>query len=175
MLPLILIIAGVVVAVPIAIAATKPNSFRIERRATIKASPEKIFPLINDFRNWSSWSPWEKLDPNLTRTHSGALMGKGAIYDWEGNNKVGKGRMEIINANPNSQVTIKLDFIKPWEASNTTVFTLQPSGNDTTVVWDMTGANPFMMKVMSVFKSMDSLIGSDFEKGLAEMKRVAEA
>jgi Polyketide cyclase / dehydrase and lipid transport len=164
----------VLVLIVLVIASTKPDSFRIERSATIKASPEKIFPLINDFHQWLSWSPWEKMDPALKRTHSGAASGKGAIYEWEGNKKVGQGRMEITESTPLSKVTIKLDFLKPFEAHNTAEFTLAAQTDSTNVTWSMLGSQPFMFKVMTIFMSMDKMIGKDFEAGLSNMKGIAE-
>jgi Polyketide cyclase / dehydrase and lipid transport len=155
-------------------AVTKPDSFRVQRNATIKAPAEKIFPLINDFKQWAAWSPWEKRDPAMKRTHSGAPAGKGAAYAWEGNSEVGAGRMEIIESNPTSKVGIKLDFIKPFEGHNTAEFTLDPKGDATNVTWSMFGPSPFMMKVMSIFMNMDSMIGKDFEAGLANLKSAAE-
>jgi uncharacterized protein YndB with AHSA1/START domain len=167
----VLIVAIVLVLV---LAARKPDRFRIERSTSIKAPPEKIFALINDFRNWRAWSPWERMDPNLTRSYSGAERGEGAVYAWEGNNKVGKGRMEIVEAPPPSRIAIRLDFLKPFEAHNTAEFTLVPRGESTEVTWAMHGPNPFMMKVMSLFMSMDRMVGKDFERGLANLKAIAE-
>jgi hypothetical protein len=164
----------VAVAAVLIFAATRPDAFRIQRSAIIKARPEKVSALINDFHNWGSWSPWEKMDPTMTRTHSGAANGKGAIYEWEGNKKVGKGRMEIAEASPPSKVSIKLDFLKPFEAHNTAEFTLDGQGDSTNVTWAKLGSQPFMIKVMSVFLSMDKMVGKDFETGLANMKSIAE-
>ena len=168
---LILVVAIVVVLV---LAARKPAGFRIERATSIKAPPDKIFALINDFRNWRAWSPWERMDPNLRRSYSGAERGEGAVYEWEGNSKVGKGRMEIVEAPPPSRVAIKLDFLKPFEAHNTAEFTLVPRGDATEVTWAMHGPNLFIGKVMSLFVSMDRIIGKDFEAGLANLKAAAE-
>ncbi|HEX3151758.1 MAG TPA: SRPBCC family protein [Gemmataceae bacterium] len=171
------IIGGVIVVaivVMLILAARKPNTFRIERSATIQAPPEKVFALINDFHEWLQWSPWEKLDPNLNRFHTGAPAGKGATYEWEGNKKVGKGRMEIKKSTPPKLVSIQLDFIKPFEAHNTAEFTLTAANGSTTVNWAMIGQMPFMFKVMTLFMSMDKMIGKDFEAGLANMKAVAE-
>jgi hypothetical protein len=167
---LILLVAIVVVLV---LAARKPAGFRIERATSIKA-PDKIFALINDFRNWRAWSPWERMDPNLRRSYSGAERGEGAVYEWEGNSKVGKGRMEIVEAPPPSRVAITLDFLKPFEAHNTAEFTLVPRGDATEVTWAMHGPNLFIGKVMGVFMSMDRMIGKDFEAGLANLKAAAE-
>lgn len=174
MLKKIAIALVVILAVIVGLALTKPDSFSVQRVATVKAPPEKIMRLISDFRNWPSWSPWEKLDPNMRRTFSGAASGKGAIYEWQGNSDVGRGRMEITELAAPSNVAIKLDFFEPMALSNRTEFVLVPQGEHTTVTWNMTGPMPFMSKVMSVFISMDTMIGRDFEKGLAQMKAAAE-
>jgi len=173
-LKIIAIVVGVLIVGVLVLAAMKPDSFRVERSASIKAPPEKIFPLINDFHNWGAWSPWEKMDPTMKRTHSGAPSGKGAVYEWEGNSKVGAGRMEILETTPPSNARIQLDFIKPFEGHNIAEYTLQPQGDGTTVTWAMYGPAPFMSKLMQVFVSMDSMIGKDFEAGLANMKAIAE-
>jgi len=174
MLKIILIVVVVLIAALLAYAATRPNNFRVQRRASIKASPEKIFPLIADFHNWTSWSPWEKKDPALKRTFSGAPNGKGAVYAWEGNRDVGSGRMEITEASSPSKVKIQLDFIKPFEGHNVVDFTLQPVGGETNVTWDMAGPLAYVMRVFGIFFSMDKMIGKDFETGLANLKAVAE-
>ena len=170
------IVIGLVVILVIVcgMAATKPDSFTVVRSATIKAPPEKIIAQINDFHNWSNWSPWEHLDPNMKRTFSGAANGKGAVYNWEGNKEVGAGRMEITDQAVPSKVDIKLDFLEPFKSSNTTVFALEPKGDMTTVTWTMSGPAPFITKLMMVFTSMDAMIGKDFEKGLTQLKAVAE-
>ena len=165
---LVALIAGVLV-----FAATKPDSFHFERTATIEASPERIEPLLTDFRKWSQWSPWEKLDPHMKRTYSGPANGKGAIYEWSGDGSVGAGRMEILSASP-TEVDIKLDFLKPMETSNVTRFVLTPGSNSTNVQWSMDGPMPYMSKLMTVFVSMDSLLSKDFEQGLADLKAAAE-
>jgi hypothetical protein len=164
----------IVVAMVLIYAATRPDTFRIERSATMQAPPDKVFPLINDFHNWANWSPWDKIDPALKRTYSGAASGKGAIYEWEGNKQVGQGRMEILDAPAPAKVQIQLDFLKPFEAHNTAEFTLAADGGGTNVTWAMYGRQPFMFKVMSLVMSMDKMIGKDFEKGLASMKELAE-
>ncbi len=177
MLKTISIIAGVLVlgvAVILVYAATRPDSFRVERAASIKAPPEKIFPLIADLRQWSAWSPYEKKDPAMKRSHSGAASGKGAVYDWNGDKNVGQGRMEITDTAPPSKVTIKLDFVRPFEAHNTVEFTLRPQGDATGVTWAMRGPSPFISKLMGIFFDMDGMIGADFEAGLASLKAAAE-
>ena len=174
MLKKIAIVVVILLAVVLGLAAAKPDTFRVQRSTSIKAPPEKIFPLLNDFHRWDVWSPWEKMDPAMKRTHSGAEKGKGAVYEWEGNDKVGKGRMEMTESTPPSKVVIKLDFLKPFEAHNTAEFTLQPQGDSTNVTWVMDGPAPFISKVMQVFVSMDSMVGKDFETGLANLKAAAE-
>jgi uncharacterized protein YndB with AHSA1/START domain len=164
----------VAVAAVLIYAATKPDTFRIQRAMSVNAPPEKVFALINDFRRWTVWSPWEKMDPALQRTYSGTASGQGAVYAWEGNRKVGAGRMEITDAPSPSKVTIKLDFLRPFEAHNVAEFTLEPKGDATTVTWAMHGPNLFVGKVMSIFVDMDRMVGKDFETGLANMKAAAE-
>ncbi|MFH0350442.1 MAG: SRPBCC family protein [Chromatiales bacterium] len=133
MFKIIAIAVVVVIAALLMFAATRPDSFRIERSPGIKASPEKVFAFINDFRQWTPWSPWEKIDPDLKRSYSGAASGKGTVYAWEGNNKVGMGRMEIMDSTPPAKIIIKLDFLKPFEAPNTAEFTLEAKGDTTNV------------------------------------------
>ena len=170
----ILIVIVVLIAAILVYAATMPDDFRVQRTTSIKASPEKIFALINDLHRWDSWSPWEKMDPAMQRTFSGATAGKGAVYAWQGNSKVGEGRMEIADASPPSRGMIKLDFIKPIEGHNTAEFTLDPKGDSTNVTWSMYGPSGYIAKVIGVFASMDKMIGKEFETGLANMKAVAE-
>lgn len=167
-------IALAIVVVVLLIASTKPATFRIERSTSIAAPPEAVYPLIDDFHHWGEWSPWERLDPNLKRTFSGAPSGKGAIYEWEGTPKVGSGRMEILQASAPESVKIQLDFLKPFEAHNTAEFTLRPDGSGTRVKWAMYGPNPLMMRVMKLFMNMEGMIGKDFDAGLANMKGAAE-
>ena len=164
----------VVILVILGIALMQPDSFKVQRIATIKAPPAKVMGYLNDFHQWMAWSPWEKLDPNMQRTFQGAAGGKGAVYAWSGNDEVGQGRMEIIENEMPTRLAIKLDFIKPFESSNRTEFVLQPQGDATVVTWTMTGPSQFITKLMSVFVSMDKMIGKDFEKGLAQLKEAAE-
>jgi uncharacterized protein YndB with AHSA1/START domain len=172
-----LVLLGVVAAVGALLiyAATRPDSFRVERSVIVNAPPDRVFAQIEDFRKWAVWSPWEKLDPALRRTHSGAAAGKGAIYEWAGNDKVGSGRMEIIEAVPGVKLGIRLDFLQPFEAHNTAEFSLQSRGDATRVTWAMFGPNPYMAKLVQVFMSMDAMVGRDFETGLANLKAVAES
>lgn len=168
------IVVVVVIAGILALAARKPDTFTLERSVLVNAPPEKVFALIDDFHRWDAWSPWEKIDPSMKRTFSGAERGKGAVYAWQGDGKAGAGRMEITESTPPSKVAIKLDFTKPIEASNTVEFALVPQGNATKVTWAMRGPSPFISKVMQVFVSMDDMVGKDFEAGLAAVKRAAE-
>lgn len=164
----------VILAIILGMAAMKPDTFSVKRVVSIKAPPEKIAALITDFHQWGSWSPWEHLDPNMKRTFSGAPSGKGAVYEWEGNKDVGKGRMEITDAATPVKTVIKLDFMQPFESHNTTEFTLLPQGETTTVSWNMSGPMPFITKIMTVFMNMDAMVGKDFDKGLSNLKTVAE-
>jgi uncharacterized protein YndB with AHSA1/START domain len=177
MLETITIIAGVLaiaVAIILILAATKPNTFSVRRATTVKAPPDKIFGLINDFNQWGTWSPYENKDPAMKRTYTGAERGKGAVYAWDGNKNVGSGRMEILDASEPSKIVIRLDFFTPFEAHNTAEFTMLPQGDATNVTWLMHGPAPFMSKMMQVFINMDNMIGKDFETGLANLKRLTE-
>ena len=169
----IVIVLLVLVAGVVAIALTKPDRFHVERSASIAAPPEKVLGFITDFHSWSAWSPWEKLDPEMKRTFSGPASGIGAVYEWQGNSAVGSGRMEITAVKPVS-TTIDLRFTSPMESHNTATFALTPTGVDTNVLWSMDGPMPFVSRLMSVFVSMDSLIGKDFDTGLANLKAAAE-
>lgn len=168
------LVALVVIAGLLIIAATKPDSFRIQRALSIKASPERIFPLINNFHEWEAWSPWEKVDPSLKRTYGSALLGKGAVYEWNGNKSVGQGRMEIVDSSPPTKVVIKIDFVRPIEAHNILEFKLAMQSDFTTVTQAMYGPSPFISKVMGLFFSMDKMVGQKFEEGLAAIKSIAE-
>jgi hypothetical protein len=173
MLSWVAIAVGGVVGGVVSAAAMKPDTFRMQRTKRIEAPPDRILPQITDFRNWAHWSPWENIDPDLKRTMSGAPSGPGAVYEWSGNSKAGQGRMEITDVTPR-KVSIKLDFIKPFEAHNVAEFHLEPTEGATDVTWLMHGKQKFAHKVMGVFISMDRLVGKDFEKGLASMKGVVE-
>ena len=165
----VILIAGV-----LGYAAMRPDTFRVQRSIDIQAPAEAVYALIEDFHRWPLWSPWEKKDPAMERSHSGAPRGTGAVYAWKGDKNVGEGRMEILESAPPTGVKIKLDFLKPFEAHNTSEFTLRPTGGTTNVIWAMHGPNLFIGKLMSLFVSMDAMIGKDFETGLANMKSAAE-
>lgn len=174
MLKTIAIVIALAIVAIVALAFTKPDNFRIERKAVIKAPPEKVFAFLNDFKQWGAWSPWEKKDPSMKRNFGATTSGKGATYAWDGNKDVGQGSMEVMESTPPSKLAIKLSFVKPFEATNTVNFTLTPAGGGTDVTWAMEGKNNFMSKLMQVFMSMDKMVGGDFETGLANLKVAAE-
>ena len=165
---IVVLIVGV-----LAFAATKPDSFRVQRSTSIKAPPEKIAAVLSDFQAWKAWSPWEKMDPMMKRTYSGEPRGKGAKYAWAGNSEVGEGSMTLTEAQP-SRVALDLDFVRPFEGHNKVVFTLTPKADATEVTWSMSGPSPYITKVIQVFCNMDAMIGKDFEAGLANLKAVTE-
>ena len=173
-LAIIVVVVLVVIAGILIYAATKPDSFRVQRSASIKAPPEKIFPLINDLKTWAGWSPYEKKDPAMKRSFGPVTAGKGATYEWAGDKNVGQGRMEILEASPSNKVLIKLDFIKPFEAHNMAEFTLEPKGDTTLATWAIYGPSAYITKVIGLFFNMDTMIGKDFEAGLADLKTTAE-
>ena len=170
----IVIIVVVLVAVIAILAALQPTHYRIERSATINAPASVVFAQVNDFHKWEAWSPWAKIDPTMKQAYEGTQSGTGAIYTWAGNNQVGEGRMTITESHPSDLIKIKLEFIKPWSATNATDFAFKPQGNQTAVTWTMDGDNNFMGKAFGLFMNMDKMVGGDFEKGLAQMKSVAE-
>lgn len=164
----------VLVTVLLVYAATKPGTFRVERTASIKATPEKIFPYLSDFHKGETWSPYEKKDPAMKRTYSGAASGNGSVYEFDGNKEVGTGRLEIIDSAPPSKVVISLDMRKPFEGHNTIEYTLEPKGDSTNFTWAIHGPVPYLGKVMCIFVSMDKMIGKDFEAGIANLKAIVE-
>ncbi|GGB82534.1 SRPBCC family protein [Pseudoduganella buxea] len=164
----------VIAAVIVALALMQPNAFEVRRSVVIDAPPEKISSYLNDFHQWSAWSPWERLDPAMRRTYSGAPRGKGAVYAWAGNDEVGEGRMEIVEDRAPGRIEIELDFIKPFASRSRTVFELEPGPNGTTVTWTMSGPSPFITKLLGVFVSMDRMVGKDFDTGLRQLKAAAE-
>jgi hypothetical protein len=164
----VVVIAGILIY-----AATKPDSFRVQRVVLIDAPSDKIHPLIADLKAWPAWSPYEKKDPAMKRTYGAVTAGKGATYAWEGNKDVGQGSMEIVESSPR-KVLIKLDFLKPFEAHNMGEFLLEPKGDGTSVTWAIYGPSPYMSKVIGTFMDFDDMIGRDFEKGLGDLKAAAE-
>jgi hypothetical protein len=175
----VVLLIGMVLVVAVvallAYAASRPDKFRVQRSIRIDAPPEKVFPFLADFRRWSAWSPWEGKDPAMKKSIAGAASGKGAVYEWSGNSKVGQGRMQIIESVPPASVRVQLDFMKPFEAHNVAEFLLGRAGSGgTDVTWAMYGPSPFMARLMGVFMNMDRMIGRDFEAGLAALKAAAE-
>lgn len=166
---------AVVVALFLAVVATRPGAFRVERSTMIAAPPERIFGLINDLQSWASWSPYEKLDPNTKHTFEGPRQAVGASCSWAGNSKVGEGKMTIIESIPNERIRMRLDFVKPFKGTNQGEFLFKPTANGVTVTWAMSGEAGFICKVFTLFMNMDRMIGKEFEAGLADMKRVAES
>jgi hypothetical protein len=174
MFKIIVFIIAVAIAAFLVFLGFKPNKFHFQRSIAIKAFPEKIFPLISDFHNWAAWSPYEKTDPAMKRTYSGAASGAGAAYAWAGNAKVGQGHMAITSVTVPAKIVIDLAFEKPMKAHNTAEFTLDREGDSTLVTWAMYGPNSYVMKVMHTFFNMDKMLGKDFSIGLANLKSVAE-
>ena len=150
------------------------STFTVSRSTEVAAPSHRIMPLVEDFRAWRQWSPWEELDPELRRTYEGATSGVGATYAWEGNRKAGAGSMEIFAATPES-LRIVLRFLKPWRATNDVVFTFAPQGEGTRVTWTMIGTHTGMAKLFARFLNLEKLVGPDLEKGLARLKTVAES
>lgn len=169
------VVAGVLLAALLVYAATRPNTFLVKRTQTIQSPPPRVFDLIADLHSWALWSPFEKLDPTMKKTFSGATSGKGAVTTWSGNSKAGEGRMEILEAVSPSRIQIKLDIVKPFEGHNTAEFSLQTRNGYTEVTWAMYGPQPYMLKLMSIFAGMDKMLGKEFEDGLASLKAVAES
>lgn len=171
----IVIAVAIVLVVFLAVVAMQPSEFRIARSATIAAPAEVVFAQVNDLHKMNSWSPWLEPDPKARLTYSGPEAGTGAAFSWSGNNKVGEGRLTITASHPNDLVRINMEFFKPLKNTCTAEFTLLPQGNQTQVTWAMFGKRPFLGKVFSLFVNMDKMIGGNFEKGLAQMKTIAES
>src|SRR5712691_5520469 len=173
MLKKILIGLVVVILVFCVIVATRPSDFRVERSAVVAAPAPVVFAQVNDLHNWDAWSPWAKLDPAAKQTFDGPRAGTGAAFAWAGsNNQVGEGRMTITESRPNELVRFRLDFVKPLAGTNTAEFTFQPDGDQTVVIWAMTGTRTFIPKAIGLFVSCDKMLGGLFEKGLAQLKSV---
>jgi uncharacterized protein YndB with AHSA1/START domain len=157
------------------IVALQPSSFQVARSTSISAPPAAVFAQVNDFHRWEAWNPWWKIDPAMKQTYEGAPAGTGAVYTWAGNNEVGVGRMTITDSRPSDLIRMRLEFFKPFAATNQSEFTFNPEGDQTMVTWSMTGNNNFIAKAVHLFMNMDKMVGGQFEKGLAQMKAAAEA
>src|SRR5256886_17397359 len=175
MLKKLLLAIGIALAALAVFVATRPASYRVSRSKTIAAPPLSVYPLVADFHQWEKWSPWAKLDPAMKTTFAGPVAAPGSSNAWRGNDKVGEGKMTIGEARPGEMLRIKLEFLKPFASTNSSTFTFAPKGGGTDVTWTMEGHNGFAGKAFSVFMNMDKMIGNDFEKGLAQLKAVAEA
>ena len=173
MLPILLALAFIVILILVVIAG-QPDEFTVTRSATIAAPPETIFPHVNDLHQWEAWSPWAKLDPNAKSTFSGAEAGTGAVMAWEGNNKVGTGKMTITASQPGESVRFRLEFQKPMQATNTAEFTFRSEGKQTLVTWSMQGQSKLMGKIFGLFMNCEKMCGGQFEKGLASLKTLTE-
>src|SRR5882672_8030886 len=171
---IVAVILAIAIAAILVLAATKPNTLRVQRAIDIKAPAEKIFPLISDFHQWRSWSPYETKDPAMKRTYSGTDSGKGAAYAWDGNKNVGSGRMEILETSAPQKIVIKLDFFTPFEGHNTAEFTMLPQGDGTHVTWLMHGPANFMSRLIQVFMNVANIIGKYFEAVLANATELTE-
>jgi hypothetical protein len=174
MLHIILIALAVIVVLFIVIVATRPSEFRVTRTGRIAAPAEVVFANVNTLRKWEAWSPWAKMDPNAKSTFSGPESGPGSSMAWSGNNKVGEGRMTIMDCKPNDVIHIKLEFLRPMKATNMAEFLFKPEGNETTVTWSMSGKNNFVGKAFHMFIDCDTMIGRDFEKGLANLNTATQ-
>lgn len=176
MLKKFLLAIFILIAVFVVVVATRPADFQISRSAVIAALPTAVFSHLNDFHEWDAWSPWAKLDPAMRKTYDGPATGPGSSYAWASDSgKVGQGKMTIVDSRSPELVDIKLEFIKPFAATNDAKFTLKPQADQTLVTWTMTGKNGFMAKAFSLFVDMDKLVGGDFEKGLSQLKTVVES
>jgi uncharacterized protein YndB with AHSA1/START domain len=171
----ILIAVAAVLVVLVVVIATRPTEFRVQRSATIAAPAPLVFAQVNDFHKWEAWSPYVKRDPAMKKTFEGAPAGVGAIYTWSGNNEVGEGRTTIIESRPGELIRIKLEFVRPFASTSTAEFTFKPEGDRTAVTWALDGRNGLPAKAMGLVMNMDRMIGDDFEKGLAQIKAIAEA
>lgn len=170
-------ILGVVVAIVaifLIVVSLQPADFRLTRTTAVAAPPEAVFAHVNDFHKWQDWSPWAKKDPNAKNTYEGAPAGEGAVFAWDGNNEVGQGRMTITESQPGWLVRIRLEFIKPFAATNTAEFTFEPRDGQTAVAWSMYGQRNFIQKAFCLIIDMEKMVGPDFEKGLAQLKAAAE-
>lgn len=150
------------------------TSYRVSRSTSIAADPALVHRLVNDFHEWTAWSPWEELDPEIERTYSGATSGVGAHYAWSGNRKAGRGSMEITGSQPD-RVDVELVFVKPFASTSHVTFDLLPSETGTDVTWTMTGEQTGLMGVLGKVVSMDKVVGKDFERGLTRLRAAAEA
>jgi uncharacterized protein YndB with AHSA1/START domain len=171
----ILLGLAIVLVVLAIVVATRPPTFHIERSIVIATPPDRVFANVNDFRAWTAWSPWEKMDPAMTKTYGGSPSGPGATYAWKGNDKVGEGRMTIADVTKRSKIVVNLEFLKPFPSTSVVTFTFAPGAEDTRVTWAMDGDKNFMAKAFHMVVDMDKMLGGDLDRGLADLKRVSES
>lgn len=174
MLKKLAILTAIALAIFVVIVSVQPADFGISRKIRIAAPAEVIYPHVNNLHLWDNWSPWAKMDPNSVAAYEGPQQGVGTIMRWSGNHEVGAGSMTITDNDPNRYIAIRLDFIEPMEATNHTKFTFTPEGDSTIVKWTMTGKNSFSGKAASLVFDMEKMIGEQFEKGLKNLKSIAE-
>lgn len=174
MLRFVLIALVLFVVALFGMVAMQPAEFRVERSASMAAPVGEVFAQVNDLHNWQQWSPWAKRDPAMQTIFEGPSAGVGAISRWVGNNEVGEGSMTILESRPDELIRFKLEFLKPFEATNDVVFRFVPEGENTRVTWSMTGSNNFIGKAVHMLMDMDKMVGGDFEQGLAQLKAQVE-
>jgi uncharacterized protein YndB with AHSA1/START domain len=175
MLNIILIAIAVIVVLFVVVVATRPVDYSVTRSGNISAPPAVVFAQVNELKKWEAWNPWGKIDPAMKLTYEGPPAGTGASYRWVGNNQVGEGSMTVTESRPDELVRFRLDFLKPFKGTSTAEFTFKSQGSQTAVTWSMSGKNNFMAKAIHLCVNMDKMIGGQFEKGLADLKSVAEA
>lgn len=174
MLTILLTVIVVAIVLMLIVAARQPDEFRVSRSTVLPAVPSAVFPHVNELRKWEAWSPWAKLDPDAKSTFEGPAAGTGAVMRWAGNKNVGEGSMTIIDSRANELVRFRLEFLKPFKATNTAEFEFKPQGDQTHVTWSMYGENNFMSKVISLFINCEKMVGGQFEQGFANLKEVLE-
>jgi hypothetical protein len=170
----ILLALALIVFLFIIVIAGRPDEFVVSRSAAISAPPDKVFPCVNELKKWEDWSPWAKRDPNAKSTFEGPAAGVGSAMSWDGNKDVGAGKMTIVESKPNDRIRIRLEFLRPFQATNMAEFNFRSESPQTVVTWSMTGKNNFFFKAFSLFMNCDDMVGKDFEKGLASLKAVVE-
>jgi len=169
LIALALLILGFAVVV-----ALQPSDFSVERSATMAAPQADVFAQVNDPHKWDAWSPWAKLDPEAKISLEGPESGQGAAMTWSGNDKVGEGKMTVVESRPNDAVKLKVDFVKPFEGTSNSEFGFKPDGDQTAVTWTMSGHHNFLEKAFCLVMNGKKMIGNDMDKGLAQLKTVAE-
>ncbi len=171
---IVIVVVAFAVAGVILFAATRPDHFRVERSLDINAPAEKIFPVLTDLKQQRLWSPWDQMDPDMKRTYSGADRGVNAVYEWDSKRMRSAGRQEITDLKPNEKIDINLDFFRPFKASNKTEFVLRPASSGTNVTWAMSGPMPLLHRVMGFIFCSDKMVAREFDKGLVQLKAIAE-